>query len=161
MMLPSSPFGEPGVHAPARPRRWDAVVTVEAPELEGDAIHFSSLPDGSLVLDPDDERVLEPLAEAVEVVLSPPYRAEGVRRSGALWVVGAVATEVLELREAVDGDEVELVVRDGERHVSIDGERIFGSIPTLERHAEGRHEAYVARAERLEGDLWEVEVLAL
>ena len=161
MTIPSRGFGLPGVHAPARPRRWDAVVTVEAPELEGDAVHFSSLPDGSLVLDVDDERALEPLAEAVEVVLAPPYRAEGVRRSGALWVVGAVATEVLELREAVDGDEVELVVRDGERHVSIDGERIFGSIPTLERHAEGRHEAYVARAERLDGDLWEVEVLAL
>jgi hypothetical protein len=158
--LPSS-FGEPGVHAPARPRRWDAVVTVEAPELDGDAIHFSSLPDGSLVLDADDERAIEPLAQAVEAELAPPYRAEGVRRSGALWVVGAVATEVLEVREAIEGDEVEVVVRDGERHISVDGERAFGSIPTLERHAQGRHDAYVARAERLDGDLWEVEILAL
>jgi hypothetical protein len=158
--LPSS-FGEPGVHAPARPRRWDAVVTLEAPELDGDAIHFSSLPDGSLVLDADDERAIEPLAEAVEAELAPPYRAEGVRRSGALWVVGAVTTEVVEVRESIEGDEVEVVVRDGERHISIDGERVFGSIPTLERHAQGRHDAYVARAERLDGDLWEVEVLAL
>ena len=160
MTLPSS-FGEPGVHTPARPRRWDAVVTVEAPELDGDAIHFSSLPDGSLVLDADDERAIEPLAQAVEAELAPPYRAEGVRRSGALWVVGAVATEVLEVREAIEGDEVEVVVRDGERHISVDGERAFGSFPTLERHAQGRHDAYVARAERLDGDLWEVEVLAL
>jgi hypothetical protein len=159
--LPSPPLGEPGVHAPARPRRWDAVVTVEAPYVEGDEIEFSALPDGSLVLDAREDRAVEPLADAVEAELAPPYRAHCVRRSEALWVVGAVATEVLELREAVDGDEIELVVRDGERDVSVDGERIFGSVPTLELHAAGRHDSYVARAERLDGDLWEVEVLAL
>ena len=161
MTLPSGGFGLPGVHAPARPRRWDAVVTVEAPDIEGDTIQFSSLPDGSLVLGADDERAIEPLADAVEIELAPPYRAEAVRRSEAVWVVGAVAIEVLELREAIEGDEVEVVVREGERHVSVDGERAFGSIPSLERHAAGRHDSYVARAERLDGDLWEVEVLAL
>jgi hypothetical protein len=159
--LPSSPFGEPGIHVPARARRWDAVVTVDAPELHGDELEFSSLPDGSLVVDADDDRGVEALATAVEAELAPPYRAHAVRRTEALWVVGAVATEVLELPEAIDGDEIELVVRDGERSISIDGERIFGSVPTLELHAEARHDSYVARAERLEGALWEVEVLPL
>jgi hypothetical protein len=159
--LPSSPFGEPGVHVPPRPRRWDAVVTVDAPELNGAELEFSSLPDGSLVIDADDDRGVEVLAAAVEAELAPPYRAHAVRRAEGLWVVGAVATEILELREAIDGDEIELVVRDGERSISIDGERIFGSVPTLELHAEGRHDSYVARAERLEDALWEVEVLPL
>jgi hypothetical protein len=149
------------VHVPARPRRWDAVVTVDAPEVRGDEIVFSALPDGSLVVDTDDDDAVDALAAAVEAELAPPYRAYGVRRSEALWVVGAVATEVLELREAIEGDEIELVVRDGERNISVDGERIFGSVPTLEVHAEARHASYVARAERLDGDLWEVEVLPL
>ncbi len=161
MTLPFSPFGEPGVHVPARPRRWDAVVTIDAPEVRGDEIEFSALPDGSLVVDADDDRAVEALAAAVEAELAPPYRAHGVRRSRALWVVGAVVTEVLELGETINGDEIELVVRDGERNISVDGERIFGSVPTLELHAQARHDSYVARAERLDGTLWEVEILPL
>jgi hypothetical protein len=159
--FPVSPFGEPGVHAPGRPRRWDAVVTAEAPDVEGDEIVFSALPDGSLVVAAGRDAAVEPLAGALEAELAPPYRAHAVRRTDALWVVGAVATEVLEVREAVEGDEIELVMRDGERSLVVDGERVFGSVPTLERHAAGRHDSYVARAERLDGDLWEVEVLAL
>jgi hypothetical protein len=134
---------------------------VDAPEAEGDEIEFSALPDGSLVVVTDEDHAAETLAAAVEEELAPPYRAYGVRRSEALWVVGAVATVVLELREAIDGDEIELVVRDGERSISVDGERIFGSVPTLELHAEARHDSYVARADRLDGALWEVEVLPL
>jgi len=40
--------------------------------------------------------------------------------------------------------------------VSVDGQRIFGSIPALE--ARGRREGrdYAVHAERLDGDLWEV-----
>jgi hypothetical protein len=159
--LPSGAFGLPGVHAPARPRRWDAVVTVEAPDVEGPEVEFCALPDGSLVLDHGDDRPVEALADAVEAELAPPYRAHAVRRAGPLWAVAAVGIEILELREPVDGDAIELVVRDDERVVSVDGERVFGSVPTLERHAESRHRSYVARAERLDGDLWEVEVLAL
>jgi hypothetical protein len=151
----------PGVHGPGRERRWDAVVTAELPGVPGAEVAFSTLPDGSLVGAQDAGAELEALAEVVEQEVEPPYRAHAVCRSHGLWAVAAVATEVVEIRHDVAGDEIELIVRDDERSVFVDGERIFGSVPALERHARGRYESYVARAERLDGDLWEVEVLPL
>ena len=153
--------GLPGVHGPARPRRWDVVTSADAPGVPGAEILFTALADGSLVAPDDAGPELEPLAEAVERELDPPYRAHAVCRSGGVWAVGAVATEIVQLRDEIEGDEIELVVRDGERSVSVDGERIFGSLPALERVAADRFASYVARAERLDGDLWEVEVLPL
>ena len=153
--------GLPGVHGPARPRRWDVVTAADAPGVPGDEVRFTALEDGSLVVPDDAGTDVEPLAEAVERELQPPYRAHAVCRSGGIWAVGAVATEIVRLRDQIEGDEIELVVRDGERSVAVDGERIFGSIPALERLAAERFASYVARAERLDGDLWEVEVLPL
>ena len=84
-----SPLGEVGVHGVARPRRWDAVVSVDA-ELPGDEVHFAALPDGTLLVDEDvPDGALVPLAEAVEQMLAPPYRAEGVRRGEGVWAVAA------------------------------------------------------------------------
>jgi hypothetical protein len=40
----------------------------------------------------------------------------------------------------------------------VDGERVFGSVPELERVGEREGGAYVVRARRVEGRLWEVEV---
>ena len=89
-----SPLGEVGVHGVARPRRWDAVVSVDA-ELPGDEVHFASLPDGTLLVDEDvPDGALVPLAEAIEQTLAPPYRAEGVRRGEGVWAVAANRIEV-------------------------------------------------------------------
>ena len=144
-----------------RPKRWDAVVTAAAPLLTGDAVHFVALPDGSLIV---DERVaggsLDPLAEALEQRLRPPYRAEGVRRD-ALWVVAANAIEVLELGEDVGGDMLELAQRGGERHLTVDGAPSLAALPALETYAGARHTDYVARAERIDGNVWEVRVSPL
>jgi len=58
--------GETGIHGVPRRRRWDAVTTVEAPALRGDAVHFVALADGTLVVDEDEpDAALEPLADAV------------------------------------------------------------------------------------------------
>ena len=144
-----------------RPKRWDAVVTAAAPLLTGDAVHFVAIPDGSLIV---EERVsngsLDPLAEALEQQLRPPYRAEGVRRD-RLWAVAANAIEVLELGEDVGGDTLELAHRGGERHLTVDGAPSLAALPALEAYAEARHTDYVARAERIDGDLWEVRVSPL
>jgi hypothetical protein len=144
-----------------RPRRWDAVVSVEAPLLTGDAVHFVALPDGMLIV---DERVaqgaLDPLVGALEQQLPPPYRAEAVRREDR-WAVGANSIDVVELPEAVPGETIELAARGGERELTVDGEASLVPLPTLERFAAARYEDYVARAERIDGDLWDVRVSAL
>src|SRR5512132_4454005 len=144
-----------------RPKRWDVVVTAAAPLLTGDAVHFVALPDGSLIV---DERVaggsLDPLAEALEQQVHPPYRAEGVRRD-AFWAVAANRIEVLELAGEVAGDSLELAYRGGERHLTVDGAPSLAALPALEAYAGARYTEYVARADRIDGDVWEVRVTAL
>jgi hypothetical protein len=149
-----------GIHGLQRLREWDAVVTVDAPPLRGERAAFVALPEGTLLVEEGDDDVA-PLAEAVEAGLAPPYRAEAVRRHDTLWAVAARAIEVAELTDDPGGDEVVLTSRAGERELLVDGARTFGSIPALERLAEGRFESYAVRASRLDGDLWEVEVSPL
>jgi hypothetical protein len=149
-----------GVHGLQRLREWDAVVTVDAPALRGDRAQFVALPDGTLLVEEGEDDVA-PLAEAVEAQLAAPYRAEAVRRHEALWAVAARSVEVVELDEDPGGDEITMTMRNGEREVLVDGARTFGSVPALERVAADRFDSYAVRAERLDGDLWEVEVSPL
>jgi hypothetical protein len=99
------------------------------------------------------EQAQVPLADALE--LEPPYRAEAVRRDGDLWAVAAQRIEVA--RFAHDGDEIELTVVDGERTLTVDGLRDWGSIPELEQPLK----SYVVHARRLDEDLWETRVSRL
>jgi hypothetical protein len=106
------------------------------------------------------EGSLAPLAEAVEGVLEPPYRARGVRKSEHVWAVGALRIEVAEL-PGTPGDEIDLAVQAGTRTVAVDGEQVFGGVPALERVAGARYDEYVAHAERLDGDVFEIRVAPL
>jgi hypothetical protein len=143
-------------------REWDATATTEAVGLEGDEVSFVALPDGSLVVDEEvGDESLAPLADAIEEQLRPPYRARGVRRHGDVWAVAASKVDVVDLEPDVAGDEIELVVRAGERTLTVDGARTFGSAPRLERLAEKRSTDYVVHASRLDGSLWEVRVSPL
>jgi hypothetical protein len=159
---PGHPFGDlVGVHGLARVREWDTVVTAESEPLTGDEVNFAALPDGTLIVDedvPDDS--LAPLAEAVEGALDPPYRAQAVRKSDRVWAVGAVSIEVAEL-PGTAGDALDLAVQAGGRTLAVDGEAAFGGVPALERIAGARFEEYVARAERLDGDVFEIRVAPL
>lgn len=157
-VVPPSATGTLDVLHGGRPRQWDAVATAEAPGLPGDELEFTSLPDGTLLVDdaiPDG--ALAPLAEAVEQSLPAPYRAVAVRRDGELWGVAANAIDVVEITEDVPGDIVSLAVQDGERTLLVDERPAWESIPTLEAYA-GGHDAFVLHAERLDGDLWAVKV---
>ena len=150
-------WGVTGIHGVPRPRRWDVVGSAEAPGLAGDEVHFVALPNGDLVVDEDEpEDTLGPLAEAVETAVEPPYRAEAVRRADDVWAVAARRVQIAKLD--APGDRIELAVNDGERTCAIDGEPTSARVPELERLGEREGESYVARAERLDDRLWEVEI---
>src|SRR5207248_7960819 len=91
-----------------RPREADAVVTADAPDVQGDAVRFVALPDGSLLVEDGSDTPLEALASAVEAELRPPYRARAARQSDSLWAVQARRIEVLELPDAPGGDTIDL-----------------------------------------------------
>jgi hypothetical protein len=141
-----------GIHGVARPRRWDAVATVEAPGIEGDERDFVLLADGTLMGEESDA----PLAEAV--ALEPPFRAQAVRRGANLWAVAANRITVVELDDDPGGDTIDLAVRGGERTVLVDGARSFGGISALEQLLDGEG---VVHAERLDETLWDVTVSPL
>jgi hypothetical protein len=150
---PSPRWGEVGIHGVHRQRVWDAVATVEAPDLEGDEAAFVALEDGTLLTETDDLDV-EPLADALEASIQPPYRAEAVPRGNGLWAVAARKITIANVPEEVDGDSVTITIRQGDRTLEVDGAPAFGSIPTLERLA---GDDAVLNARRLDGTLWEVD----
>ena len=142
-----------------RQRQWDAVTTAEAPDLSGNELAFSSLPDGSLLVDDSvPDGALAPLADAVEQALEPPYGAVAVRKDGTLWGIAANRIEVVEVPEDVAGDTVSLALQDGERTLLVDDQPAWENIPTLEAFGAALHEEFVLHAERLDGDLWSVKV---
>jgi len=118
---------------------------------------FVALEGGILLAETDDLDV-EPLADALEASIQPPYRAEAVRRGDGLWAVAARQIEVVDVPDPVEGDSVTIATRAGQRTVDVDGSRAFGSIPTLERLV---GEDAVLNARRLDETLWEVEVTRL
>ncbi len=144
---------ETGIHGVPRQRQYDAVVTVDSPDVEGSSARFVGLEDGSLLIEEGDGD-LSALAEAIEQEVKAPYRATAIRRGQTQWAVAAHGLRVIELPEP-GGDEIELVVRGDERTLVIDGSRSFGTLPELEGLVEGDA---VVRAARLDGTLWEVRV---
>jgi hypothetical protein len=126
-----SPFGEVALHGVPRPRAWDAVASAEA-ELPRAEVHFTALPDGTLVVEEDvPDGSLAPLADAIELSINPPYVAEAVRRDDRVWAVGAKRIQVRAFPEH-DDDELELVE---------DGQVVLGR--------------------RIDGDLFEIQVSPL
>jgi len=148
---PRSPWQETGVHGLQRAREWDATLTVEAPEVDGDRATFVALPDGSLLIEDGPDTDFSLLAAAVEQELQPPYRARAVRQNANLWAVQARRITVLAIPNAPEGDSLELTPEG----LNVDGKRAFGSVRALENLGD------VVNAERLDGDLWEVKASAL
>ena len=111
---------EPAISGLARHREWDAVVTAEAPDVDGGEVTFVALPDQSLLVEEEQgDAGLDPLARAVEEELAPPYRAKGVRQSDSVWALFANRIRVEQFR--ADGDELEVVANGNERSLRVDG----------------------------------------
>jgi hypothetical protein len=146
-------IGETGIHGVPRERAYEAVVTTDAPDVEGSNARFVGLEDGSLLVEEGDGD-LTALADAIEQEVKRPYRAIAIRRGKVRWAVAAQGLRVVELPEP-GGDEVELARRGEERTLVVDGNRVFGTLPELEQLAQGDA---VIRAARLDGTLWEVRV---
>jgi hypothetical protein len=144
---PRPGWQEAGIHGLARPREWDVTVAVDVPELRADAARFVVLPDGTLLVEEGRGEPLEALAEAVERRLLPPYRAQAVRQLRERWLVQARRIRVLELRDAPAGETLELTP-DG---LLVDGAPAAARVRELEGLGD------VVRAERLDGDLWEIQ----
>jgi len=154
-------WGAAGIHGIHRFREWDAIVRAEGVELDVDEVRFVALADGTLVVEGDEEGDLALLAEAVEEELKPPYRAQAVRADEDGWTVAAEAIDLVELPRELEGDELELTVRQGERMLVVDGVPAFGATRELEELGAERGDDYVVRASRVDGDLWDVRVLPL
>jgi hypothetical protein len=144
-----------GIHGVPRRREWDVVTTAFAPGVQGDSVQLVTLEGGDLVVeDGDHSGDLSPIAEAVEAKIDPPYRAAAVRQDHAIFAVGARRIRVVSLPD-VEAETVVLTVQDGSRELELDGDRTFGGQAALERIGEGLGPAYVVRAERLDGLLFE------
>jgi hypothetical protein len=151
-----------GIHGIPRAREWDAVLTAAAPDLPGDETDFVALPDGTLYTDDDlPDGALAPLADGFDGLLDPPYHAFALRQEEDVWSAAALRVAVVEVPEAVDGDQVDLAVNDGERTVRVDGVESRAEIPSLEDFAGQQFGSFVLRASRLDETLWEVTVLPL
>ena len=157
--------GEPGlglvaIHGVPRARTWDAAASAHAPDLTGETVTFVALPDGSLVVEEDvPDGSLGPLADAIEATLPPAYRAASVRAGGDVWSVVAEAVLIVELPR-LEGDVVDLTVVDGVRELTVDGDRTIRPIASLDALTE-QHADVVLHAERVDGDLFAVDVFPL
>jgi hypothetical protein len=158
---PRPAWQETGIHGLHRPREWDATFAVEAPGVEGNAVRWVALPDGTLLVEEGPDGSLEPLATAVEERFELPYRARAARQVGDRWAVQATRLEVLALPGVPEGETIELARNDGTTTLAVDGAQVFGSLPALEARGEREGAAYAIHAERLDGDLWEVRAAAL
>jgi len=140
---------------------WDVSVTATAPGLTGERIVFTALPDGDLLIDEEQgDADVSALADAVEKELGPPYRALAARQDGDLWAVLANGIEVERL-EFPRADTLELSRKDSWQELRVDGEPSMGRAQELERLGERAGPDFFVKAERLDGDLWEVRVTAL
>jgi hypothetical protein len=150
-----------GAGLPPRARHWDTFVTAEAPDVDGNEVDFVVLPDGTILVEEEEgDAALEPLANAVETKIAPPYRAKAVKQTDRIWAISAMQIQVARFEQ--DGDTIELTQTSDGRALRVDGMPSFGGVPELERIGEAQAgPAYAVHAERLDADIWEVRVAAL
>lgn len=147
--------------ASVTPREWDAATTVTAAGIAGNRIEFTSLPGGDLLVDDDASGDLSPFADALEKDVQPPYKAVVVRQDGDLWAVAAKRIETARL-EFAGADSLELSRKDSWEELRADGDPSDAAVPPqLRRLGEQEGRDFFVKAERLDGDLWEVRVSAL
>ena len=149
-----------GVTGVPRGRTWDAVVSAHAPDLTGESVTFTALEDGTLLVDQDvPDGSLAPVADAIEEMRKPPYRAAAARTDADVWTAVAEAVRIVELRD-VEADEIDLTVVEGERTLTVGSEVTIRALPALDALAE-EHDSVALHAERVDGALFAVDVFPL
>jgi len=152
--------GIAGITSGVGGRSWDAFGSATAPALEGDRIAFVTLDDGTVLVEDDQpDGALDPLADVIEEMAQPPYRAAAVRSDGDVWTVVAEKIELAEL-PGIGGDVVDLSVVGGSRELQIDGAPAGDDVPALDAIADGRGDVAL-HAERVDGDVFAVDVFPL
>jgi hypothetical protein len=150
----------PGVMGVGPGRTWDAVVAAHAPSLTGDRATFVALEDGTLIVTEDlPDGALAPLADAIEEMVPPPYRAAATRGESDSWTAVAESVRIVAL-PGVGADEIELTVVDGQRTLTLGDEQTGDPLPALDALAE-EHDSVAIRAERVDGDAYAVDVFPL
>ena len=89
------------------------------------------------------------------------HRARAVRRGETLWAIEAKRIEVLSIPDAPEGDTIDLTQTADGLTLTVDDQRIFGSIPILEQRGQREGSDYTVHAERLDADVWGVRAAAL
>jgi hypothetical protein len=107
------------------------------------------VPDGSLA----------PVANQLEEMVTPPYRAAAARNEGDVWTAVAETVQIVEL-PGIGADEVELTVVGGERTLTIGDEQVDRALPALDAFADGQGDVAI-HAERVDGDLFALDVFPL
>src|SRR5262245_57604895 len=150
----------PGVTGVGPGPTWDAVVAAHAPSLAGDSATFVALDDGTTVVtDEVADGSLSPVADQLEEMLSPPYRAAAARGEGDVWTAVAEKVLIVEIADT-PADELELTLVDGERTLTIGDRRDQRAVPALDELAE-EHGSVAIHAERVDGDTFTVDVFPL
>jgi hypothetical protein len=158
---------ESGVSGLARLREWDASALVEVEILAATdfrVLEFDVLAGDAVRGDVPPEAVAELTRE---LGLEPPYAVRAVRQGRLDWAVAGriLSSEPVTLR-APGITKLEVVVSpDGDVTVLVDGEESGSPGPDLEsaageveRRGRERFQAFVARADRVGEDRWELTI---
>jgi hypothetical protein len=161
-VLPMRPRQRVPEGASPDPRQWDAAVTVSAPDLAGDKIEFTTIPDGDVIVGEETgDADLSPLADALERHIDPPYRAVAVRQDGDLWAVCARRIRVAQIPFS-GGDKLELSWNGNDEELRVDGEESDAAVPPeLEQVGDAAGTSFYVEAQRIDGDLWEVRATGI
>jgi hypothetical protein len=161
-LLPMRPRQGVPEGASPDPREWDAAITVSAPDLAGDEIKFTTIPDGDVIVSEESgDADLSPLADALERHVDPPYRALAVRQDGDLWALCARRIRAAQIPFS-NGDKLELSWNGKDEELRVDGEPSDADIPrALEEIGEAAGTSYYVEAQRIDGDLWEVRATGI
>ncbi|MGZ4401097.1 MAG: hypothetical protein ACXVYM_09520 [Gaiellaceae bacterium] len=134
------------------------VVSLLAPEIEGDFAVFCSLEDGLLLVEQyEGASDLTSFAERIERRLPAPYRARALRVDEKRFVVVARAIETIEL-PGVEGEEMVVVALPGEARVAVlDGSRTTLAPSELDAVLD-ESQPCLARLTNLDESVWELSV---
>ncbi len=114
--------------------------------------------------------LLERFSAEVERELDPPFAVRAVRRTESQWIVAARIlnnANVLSLREPVQADSLEVAVApDGEEVVLVDGEALArpadaataDALAELRRRGSDRFQAFVAHADKVDDERWQLTI---